>query len=93
MVSKVRIDITTALKIGLWLAPGVWERYADCDIQWDRISREEPDADVVRSPLHGVNTSAVGIEAGAVGEGSGGCDATADIVVNACIAVRGLQLA
>jgi hypothetical protein len=76
----------TALKVGLWLAPGG----GVLEVAGDGVPGKEPDGDGGWGYLGGVDTAADAVEAGAVGGGRGGCDAAAGIAVYGGVAVGGL---
>lgn len=89
MILEIAINITAALEVAIRITPCARVRISAYDIGWDGGAREEPDADVIRCPLCGVDAARDSVEGRAVGAGVVGGNGTAKAVV--LVAVVGLN--
>ena len=62
LVDKVRIEVAALLEIRGRFTPGMWSRRTGRDICRNGTTLEEPDPDIVGGPLHGIDTTVVGVE-------------------------------
>jgi len=69
----VRVDVARALEVGRGRAEGARVRSAGGDAGRDIVAAKVPDADPVGGPLHGVDATAIVVEAGAVAAGEADC--------------------